>query len=364
MIHRFILFFVLVFFVSQLILANNLDDDPEVLIPIYVYDNGTVPEDIILEFGIDQTGTDSLDVLLGEIELPPPPPSGVFFTRFLLPPGSFSEIASYRDIRISSGYPYSGSHEYRIKYQVSQGATFIVIKWDLPEGVSGDLQDLFGGVIININMNNQDSLVVSNFAIDQLKMIINYDQVLSVELSSFSVRVSNRNVLLGWKTESELNNRGFEIERKTNFSDWEMIGFIQGNGTTSSPNYYSYLDASQLMFSTYFYRLKQIDYNGDFEYSKIIQVDFYNLNSYELEQNYPNPFNPSTNISFSIPHRSYVTIIIYDVIGQNVAELVNEFLERGTYNYMWNAVGFNSGIYFYELRTDDFTSIKKMQLIK
>jgi hypothetical protein len=353
-----------VMFLQGFILGQIPDNEPEILIPLQVYDNGTIPGGKILEFGIDQTGSDSLDFDLGELELPPPPPAGVFFTRFFIPLGDFSQIASFRDIRNSSGYPFTGSHEYRIRYQVAEGATFIVFKWDLPLGITGLIQDLFGGVLINKSMAGQDSVVVSNFVVDQLKMVIDYQAVVPVELSSFTAKVSNRLVRLEWRTESELNNAGFEIEKRASFSDWESIGFVKGKGTTTQPTTYSYSDSDKLMFRTYFYRLKQIDFDGSFSYSSEIEVELSLPEKFQLNQNFPNPFNPSTTISFSLPHSAFVNLSIYNIIGEKVAEVVNGQLDGGNYNYIWNPKDMNSGVYLYELRTEDYKSIRKMQLIK
>ncbi len=338
---------------------------PEVMFPIQVYDNGTVPGGINLEFGVDQTGTDSLDLSLGEVELPPSPPAGVFFARFILPPGNFSGmLSSYRDIRNSTGYPYTGSHEYRIKYQVSEGSTHIVIKWNLSTQITGLMQDIIGGIVINKPMAGTDSLVITNFALNELKMFIDYDAVVPVELSFFSAIVFNNKVTLEWRTESEINNSGFEIERRTSFSEWQKIDFVPGHGTTTEPNNYRYSDDDQLMFRTYLYRLKQIDFDGTFSYSNEIQIELFSPTKFHLSQNYPNPFNPSTTISFSIPYSALVTLVIYNTIGEKVDELVSQVLDEGTYNYIWNATGFTSGVYIYQLSVNQFSSIRKMQLIK
>ncbi len=192
---------------------------------------------------------------------------------------------------------------------------------------------------------------------------------LPVELVSFEAESSNAGVLLTWNTATEINNYGFEIERKLNSNtNWSKIGFVQGNGNSSSNKYYSYIDKEQL-HGTYSYRLKQIDNNGEYEYSSIIEVNVNSLpKEYVLNQNYPNPFNPSTTISFSIPEKQFVSLKIYDILGNEITTIVNEELEAGSYNKLWNSASFNgkvaSGIYFYKLTAGSFVETKKMSLMK
>jgi hypothetical protein len=348
----------------------QIDEDavPEVVVPLYTYDNGTGSK--TLEFGLDQTATDSIDTHLGEADLPPFPPAGTFECRFILPEGGFSGVlSSYKDFRNSTGYPYVGTHEHRIRYQVSSGATEYTVRWDLPPEIEGLLQDVFGGVIVNKPMMGIDSLVITNFAVDQLVMIIDYDGVIPVELSFFSANVVNNQVHLAWKTESELNNYGFDIERKSPNSEWSKIGFVHGQGTTTNPTEYSFVDTDDLSFKTYQYRLKQIDLDGTFKYSGIIEVDLAGISSYELNQNYPNPFNPNTSVRFQVPKSGAVTIKIYDMLGQEVRTLFAEEILSGTYTVDWDGlndagVQMGSGTYIYRMTAGDFIQSKKMVLLK
>jgi hypothetical protein len=186
---------------------------------------------------------------------------------------------------------------------------------------------------------------------------------LPVELASFTAKVISDKVQLNWSTATEINNYGFEIERKTE-SDWKKIGFAQGNGNSNSPEQYSFTDNNLMGGSKFQYRLKQIDNDGQFEYSEIVEVEV-TPNEYALYQNYPNPFNPSTKIEFSIPEDvNNVTLTIYNALGQRVAELVNSKMEAGKYSYVWNADEVATGLYIYELRIDKFVSVKKMILLK
>lgn len=186
--------------------------------------------------------------------------------------------------------------------------------------------------------------------------------VIPVELVSFSSSVVGNEVQLNWITATETNNMGFDIERKISNS-WEKIGFVNGYGTTTEMKSYSFSDKS-LNAGTYYYRLKQIDFNGAFEYSNVIEVDVSSPQQFELSQNYPNPFNPSTTISFSLPQSSSVTLKVYDVIGNEVAILVDEVKSAGQYNISFNASNLSSGVYFYSINAGNFSEVRKMTLIK
>ena len=187
--------------------------------------------------------------------------------------------------------------------------------------------------------------------------------IIPVELTSFVGSSIDGNVVLNWKTATETNNSGFEIQRSTDRVSFSKLAFVSGFGTTTEPKNYSYTDNS-INGGTYFYRLKQIDYNGAFAYSDIIEVEIVSPNRFELNQNYPNPFNPSTTISYSIPQNSFVTLKIYDVIGNEVTTLVNQTQSAGKYDITFDASNLSNGVYFYTIKTGDFTSTKKMILMK
>jgi photosystem II stability/assembly factor-like uncharacterized protein len=195
------------------------------------------------------------------------------------------------------------------------------------------------------------------------KFLMNTDYVVPVELSSFNARENGADISLTWTTKTELNNSGFEIQRLTHGTDWRKIAFIPGNGSSSEPHDYSFIDEN-LKSGSYFYRLKQIDLDGSFKYSNNVNAFISLSDKYELEQNYPNPFNPSTTIKFSLPQNTNVILTIYNTVGQKVTELVNKNLNAGKYSINWNACGFASGIYIYELRIDKSLLVKKMLFLK
>jgi len=138
---------------------------------------------------------------------------------------------------------------------------------------------------------------------------------------------------------------------------------VEGSGNSNSPKDYSFLDGN-VIAGKYSYRLKQIDNDGNFEYSKVIDVDLGSPIKFELSQNYPNPFNPVTTIQFSVPESGNVKLIVYNLLGEQVTELVNGIKEAGVYSLNFNAENLNSGMYIYRMETNGFVQLKKMTLIK
>jgi len=192
-----------------------------------------------------------------------------------------------------------------------------------------------------------------------------FDQSVPVELVSFSAEVIEGNVTLKWITATEKNNSGFEIQRKFNYTDWEKIGFVEGHGTTTEINKYSYTDnLNGINGNSITYRLKQIDFNGSCEYSNEVLVSKILPVKFALEQNYPNPFNPSTKIKYSVPQLSNVVIKVYDILGNEITTLVNEESPAGEFEVEFGASTLPSGIYFYRLLAGDFVETKKMVLMK
>jgi hypothetical protein len=188
--------------------------------------------------------------------------------------------------------------------------------------------------------------------------------IIPVELLTFSASVSANVVTLNWSTATELNNHGFEIERSSDKTNWRTIAFKEGKGTTSEPQQYSYVDKlSDIASSKLYYRLKQIDFLGSIEYSNIVEVEVA-PSVFSLSQNYPNPFNPSTTINYQLPVNSFVTLKVYDVLGNEVAALVNEQKPAGEYEVEFNASELVSGVYFYTLRAGDYVSTKKTVLLR
>ena len=188
--------------------------------------------------------------------------------------------------------------------------------------------------------------------------------VMPVTIISFTSAVNKNNVMLGWSTSEEINNSGFDIERKRENNNWEKISFIPGNGTTNEPKTYIYED-KKLLASSYKYRLKQIDYNGNFEYFGLSSDVFVRPpDKFTVSQNYPNPSNPRSKIDFEIPFTGKVTLKIYDMLGKEVIILINEVKEAGYHTAEFDGSNLSSGVYFYKITASELTVVKKMILVK
>lgn len=194
------------------------------------------------------------------------------------------------------------------------------------------------------------------------------DGVLPVELSAFTSTVGNRDVTLNWTTQTEINNSGFEIERAIN-GVWTSTGYVTGHGNSTVSHNYTFTDKN-LNIGRYNYRLRQIDYNGSFEYHMLNNEVIIGVPStYAISQNYPNPFNPSTNINYDLPFDGKVSIKVFDISGKEVASLVNDVKTAGYYTLNFNASNLSNGVYFYKITANadngqNFVSTKKMTLIK
>jgi hypothetical protein len=185
-----------------------------------------------------------------------------------------------------------------------------------------------------------------------------------VELVSFNASVDKNVVDLRWITATELNNSGFAVERRSGNSSYEKIAFVQGKGTTTQVNGYSYSDLVN-QTGTYYYRLRQLNFDGSFVHSNEIMVSIIALpGQYALAQNYPNPFNPTSSIEYVIPQAGFVNLSVFNLLGEKVAELVNEVKESGNHTVVFNASNLSSGTYIYTLSVNGNTVTKKMTLLK
>lgn len=234
--------------------------------------------------------------------------------------------------------------------------------WEL-QG-SGTFADLYA---VNIESLQNGMSVGSDGTI--LKYIKDLNSaVLPVELTGFNVISKGSNIELNWLTATEVNNKGFEIERKTD-SIWKTIGFVSGKGTTTNQSKYCFTDDLKNVSydGSITYRLKQVDYNGTYKYSKEVSVEVNSSPvSYSLMQNYPNPFNPATFIKYSVKENTHVILNVFDVLGREVSTLLDEEKPAGTYTINFDAAkaGLSSGTYFYTLKAGNFVQTKKMLLLK
>ena len=191
-----------------------------------------------------------------------------------------------------------------------------------------------------------------------------WEAVAPVELSSFTSTVTNKDVKLNWSTSEELNNSGFDIERSVVNGEWSKVGNVSGNGTTNDPKNYEFTDRN-LNSGKYNYRLKQIDFNGNFAYYNLSEEIVIGIpERFSLSQNYPNPFNPTTKIDFALPRDGNVKITVFDNSGKQISEIVNGFRSAGYHTVEFNAANISSGVYFYKLESNEFSKVMKMTIIK
>lgn len=198
------------------------------------------------------------------------------------------------------------------------------------------------------------------------KFPVSVVNVVPVELVSFTTTLGPKSVDLKWTTSTETNNKGFFVERTNNINlnEWNTLQFVTGAGNSTSNKYYNYKDNSPLQGLSY-YRLKQVDFDGSFTYSPVVEVNNSNvIQSFELAQNFPNPFNPNTKISWQSAVNGWQTLKVYDILGNEVAVLVDEFKPAGTYEVDFDASALTSGVYLYKLESGNFSSTKKMILMR
>lgn len=200
--------------------------------------------------------------------------------------------------------------------------------------------------------------------LDEIFVATGWTTALPVELASFTAGVNGRTVSLNWSTSSELNNYGFEVERRVSGGEWSAIGFVSGSGTSYGIREYSFTDR-QVQTGNYSYKLKQTDYNGNFEYFELSQEVIIGLpEQYALHQNFPNPFNPSTVINFDVPAGGEVSLDLFDMKGSLVRNIVSGYRNAGYNSVTLNASDLPSGSYIYRLSAGSYSAVKRLMLVK
>lgn len=266
-----------------------------------------------------------------------------------------------------SGYTY----DITLNYDQSQLGTIpadtnIVLAKSENLGVTYTPYLVYGTGAGQYERNSATNILVihglTNFSIFALT---DNDSPLPVELSSFTSNVNRNSVELNWSTAAESNNSGFEIERKeVSSTQWSKAGFVAGKGNSNTASNYNFADRN-LPTAKYNYRLKQIDFNGNYKYYDLSNEVIVGIPvKFELSQNYPNPFNPSTSINYELPVAGFVSMKIFDISGKEVAQLVNDVKDAGYYTVKFDASKLSSGMYFYQIQAGDFVSVKKMVLVK
>ena len=216
--------------------------------------------------------------------------------------------------------------------------------------------DFYGGNIVPVWTDER----AGGYDMDIYTARIN--PIVPVELISFTHRIVNGKVILDWVTATELNNLGFEIQRSIDNNIFVTVGFVEGKGSTTANQYYSFTDEG--IAGTVYYRLKQVDYNGTYNYSQVIDVSGVTVSTIQLEQNYPNPFNPATTIKYQLGNDGFVSLKVFNALGEEVAELVNQFQKAGSHQIIFSAEELPSGMYVYKITAGNYTESKKMILMK
>jgi hypothetical protein len=298
-------------------------------------------------------------------------------------------LSSYAHPRLSfwTKYDIESNYDYgQVEISTNNGSTFTPLSGLYTEPGTGSFQPngepLYDGlqnnwvneemdladynsthVKLKYELKTDGSLVEDGWYIDDIGIVVY--AIIPVELSSFTATTQTENILLNWITSSETNNMGFEVERRVTNSNsgWQKLGFVNGKGTTTEKSSYSFTDKNPADGKAY-YRLKQIDFDGSSKIYDAVEVDFETVKEYSLAQNYPNPFNPSTEINYNLAKSGNITLKVYNILGSEVATLVDGFMEAGKHIAKFNAEDFTSGVYFYTIKADNYTSTRKMILMK
>ena len=357
------------------IYENNPPTLNSVEIPFWL--KNSVGDTINLIPGMHPMATNGLDTLLGEESIQFPP-IGNFAAGMVIN----SNLLSIKDYR--PGYStYIGYKIYDFKVQPNIDS-LVTFGMNVPNGV---IPSLFIVRKVPNGIGFTDTTFYTNEISYQfpprtfyggysiwpgIQLKLNFDGTIPVELMNFTISVINNGVQLIWSTATETNNQGFEILRfaQNDNDGWNKIGFVLGHGTTTEPQHYSFTN-NEVRPGKYQYKLKQMNYDGTFEYSQIVEVEIPLVNESLLSQNFPNPFNPSTRIQYSLNSTQKITLKVYDVLGNEIATLVNEEKPAGSYEVEFNAKSHSgevrnlpSGVYFYQLKSGNYISTKKMILIR
>lgn len=272
--------------------------------------------------------------------------------------------------KTSGTWPASGVS---VTLKFKQGTDSVDVRIDSDTDIDGQPEPVWPRDVIGLGSQFSSGNTVVNDGYQILPRYYATDFLpagtIPVELVSFSANVVGNNVMLSWKTATETNNLGFAVQKSFDGNTFLDIGFVNGSGTTTQEKSYSFIDFDLGEAQTIYYRLRQIDFNGIATYTSIIKVEIAKSYSYNLAQNYPNPFNPSTSINFTLPVDAQVTIKIYDILGNEVFQVVNNKLQAGNHLYPVSFYNLASGIYVYTIDAvgfdgSSFRSSKKMTLMK
>lgn len=348
---------------SLFLFANSIP--AQVIIVPLIITNGVAID--TLYFGVGPLGTDGIDNVYGEQELPPAPPQEIFDVRFFQELNFPNQIGQGLKKEFRFGiHSIDDTVYYKIKYQLGTGS-MLRLTYNFPLFIKVILIDDFSGIVLNDTLEGSGNFTFNSQQLNlgKFNFIVYYTPVLPVELSSFSSSNFDNNIILNWETTRELNNAGFQVQRKkVSDKDWKIVGFVNGAGNTNDRKSYEYYDRN-LFPGSYNYRLKQIDFNGNFEYFDLNQiVTISNPEDFYLYQNYPNPFNPATTIKFKTPFDGNITLSVFDINGKLINIILNEYKTAGYYEIYFNAANLSSGVYYYRLESNDIVFTKRFVVVK
>lgn len=356
--------YIVIFLLIQFFAGLNFVSSQMVKFPIVTSDG--VYTDTLF-FGVDSLATDGVDTALGEQELPPPPPPPSFDVRFTPntnPPLQVSWQGLKKDFRFGRLYT-DDTIKHNLEFKTTTN-NFKICWNGIPSNIKIRIQDHVTGTLIDTTFTGTGCYVFSFAVLGQVYFTVYYDPIVyPVELLSFTSSIINTSVLLNWTAANEINNYGFEVQRRgINSSEWKRLGFVNAASNGSNQHEYSFAD-NNVPAGKYYYRLKQIDLNGNFEYFSLNNlVEISSPSEFYLSQNYPNPFNPETTIQYKIPEDGPVNIVIYDMLGRNVMTLVDEFKVAGLYEIQLNSIKLTSGNYYYVLNAGGKILTKNFIVVK
>jgi hypothetical protein len=269
--------------------------------------------------------------------------------------------------KLSGTWPATGSSANIV---LTNGSDTVTVRVDSDTDIDGNPEPVWPKDIIGVVTQFQSTAPYNvGYQLQPRYYATDFPAVLPVELTSLSTSLNGKSVIINWATATEINNLGFEIQRSTDKTSFVKIGFVSGSGNSNVTRKYSFADNNVLSSKNY-YRLKQMDINGNYKFSPVVEAETGTVSSFSLEQNYPNPFNPTTQIKYSLLSNSNVKITIYNTLGEKMNELTNEVQQAGVHIMNFNATGLSSGIYFYSIQANavdgsqSFKATKKMILMK
>jgi len=347
--------------------ANSISSDP-----IFVSNLDYRPQTVspLLDAGLTISGitTDILGDLRGT-----PPTIGAYENGVFVALSAPSNLSAIPDtFTVDLGWQDNSNNEFGFVIQRKLGDSLSVNTWIIIDTVNANVINFLDTGLDPNTMYSYRVFGYNSLGNSGFSNIVEVTTFIPVELTAFTAELSGREILVSWATATELNNRGFDIERKMN-TDWEKIGFKDGRGTTTTESSYSFIDkfTYESFVGTITYRLKQMDFDGTYAYSPEVEVNVdFTPKEYTLYQNYPNPFNPVTTIKYSLPFESNVRIAVYNILGEMLDVLVDETKQVGFHDFNWNASNLASGIYIYTIEAKsvagdkNYSSVKKMILMK